>query len=123
VSAEPVSRHLIGAAFGEKRPHADGDPQGAGFLRMSYFRRPAVSESPDPELLQRMHRSILTLPPKTRDIFIAHRVHGLSSGEIAARTGLSIRQVQQHMAKAILGIDRALEGPPRRWWERLFGIW
>ena len=82
-----------------------------------------MSDSADPELLQRMEQAILKLPPKTRDIFIAHRVHGLSYGEIAARTGLSIRQVQQHMAKAILGIDRALEGPPRRWWERLLGIW
>jgi RNA polymerase sigma-70 factor (ECF subfamily) len=90
---------------------------------MPRFRRPAVPDPVDPELLQRMEQAILTLPRRTRDIFIAHRVHDLSYDEIAARTGLSVRQVQRHMAKAILGIDHALEGPPRRWWERLLGIW
>jgi RNA polymerase sigma-70 factor (ECF subfamily) len=82
-----------------------------------------VPEAADPELLQRTEQARLTLPRRTRDIFVAHRVHGLSYAEISARTGLSIRQVRRHMAKALLGIDRAIEGPPRRWWERLLRIW
>jgi hypothetical protein len=30
--------------------------------------------------------------------------------------------VERHIAKALYGIDRTLEGPPLRWWERLLRL-
>jgi DNA-directed RNA polymerase specialized sigma24 family protein len=42
----------------------------------------------------------------------------MSYREIAERTGLSVRDVEQHMARAICAIDRSQKGPPLRWWER-----
>jgi hypothetical protein len=45
----------------------------------------------------------------------------LSCAEIAGPTGLSERQVERHIARAIIAIDRSLNGPPLRWWERLLG--
>lgn len=78
--------------------------------------------SSDPELLNRIEQAMLTLPPKTREIFIAHRVHGLSYQQIADRTGLSVRRVERHIARALYGIDRTLEGPPLRWWQRLLRL-
>lgn len=80
-----------------------------------------MPQSSDPEFLNRIEQAMLSLPSKTREIFIAHRVHGLSYQQIADITGLSIRGVQRHMVRAICRIDRILEGEPLRWWERLFG--
>jgi RNA polymerase sigma-70 factor (ECF subfamily) len=81
-----------------------------------------VPPSSDPELLNRIEQAMLSLPPKTREIFIAHRVHGLSYQQIADCTGLSVRRVERHIARALYGIDRTLEGPPLRWWERLLRL-
>lgn len=78
--------------------------------------------SSDPEFLERLNQAIATLPRRDREIFLAHRVDGLSYQEIADRTGLSVRRVERHIARALYGIDRTLEGPLLRWWERLLRL-
>lgn len=60
------------------------------------------------DMLQRVEAAVLRLRPRTREIFMAHRVDGLSYGEIAQRTGLSIKGVEKQMSKAIAAIDRML---------------
>lgn len=74
---------------------------------------------PTTELLERMEAALLTLPRFTREVFLAHRVDDLSYGEIAKITGVSVRRVEREMARAIVGIDRAMrEHQPRtRWWK------
>jgi RNA polymerase sigma-70 factor (ECF subfamily) len=67
----------------------------------------AVLESRD--MLRRLEQAIAKLKPKTRDIFLAHRIHGFSYAEIAERTGLSIKGVEKQMGKAIAKIDRLLD--------------
>jgi RNA polymerase sigma-70 factor (ECF subfamily) len=69
-----------------------------------------------------MERAMLKLPRSTREIFLAHRLDDMSYQEIADRTGLSVRQVERHMAKAIWRLCRELDDEPRRWWERLLGL-
>ena len=71
--------------------------------------------APDPvaalearDLLDRVQRELLRLSPKTRAIFLAHRVDGQSYNDIAKQTGLGVRGVEWHMAKAIRHLDRAL---------------
>ncbi|HEY0013258.1 MAG TPA: sigma-70 region 4 domain-containing protein [Allosphingosinicella sp.] len=50
-------------------------------------RRPALPPSSDPEFLERLNQAIAAaLPGRDRDIFLAHRVDGLSYQEIADRT-------------------------------------
>jgi RNA polymerase sigma factor (sigma-70 family) len=61
------------------------------------------------DLLARVEAAMLKLRPKTREIFMAHRIEGLSYAEIAERTGLSIKGVEKQMSKAIAKIDRLLE--------------
>lgn len=51
--------------------------------------------------LRRLEDALLRLKPRTREIFLAHRVDGYSYAEIAARTGLSIKTVEMHMTRAI----------------------
>ena len=67
----------------------------------------AVLESRD--TLRRLELAMSKLKPKTREIFIAHRLDGLSYAEIAARTGLSVKGVEKQMSKAIAKIDRLLD--------------
>jgi len=67
----------------------------------------AVLESRD--TLRRLELAIEKLKPRTREIFLAHRIHGFTYAEIAERTGLSVKGVEKQMSKAIAKIDRLLD--------------
>jgi RNA polymerase sigma factor (sigma-70 family) len=71
------------------------------------FDQIAVLEARD--TLRRLEQAIGRMRPKTRAIFLDHRIHGLSYAEIAGRTGLSVKGVEKQMAKAIAKIDRLLD--------------
>jgi RNA polymerase sigma-70 factor (ECF subfamily) len=60
------------------------------------------------DMLRRLEAAMMKLRPKTREIFVAHRIEGLSYSEIARRTGLSVKGVEKQMSKAILQLDRLL---------------
>lgn len=71
----------------------------------------AVCENPVVQLehrdeLRRLEAAMLRLKPRTREIFLAKRLDGLTYAEIAERTGLSVKGVEKHMAKAIAMIGR-----------------
>ncbi|MES2326204.1 MAG: sigma-70 family RNA polymerase sigma factor [Pseudomonadota bacterium] len=67
----------------------------------------AVLETRD--TLRRLEQAVSKLKPKTREIFLAHRLHGFTYAEIAERTGLSVKGVEKQMSKAIAKIDRLLD--------------
>ena len=50
------------------------------------------------------------LPQKTREIFLAHRVDGLSYQEIARQHNLCVSTVEKHVAKAMLLLTTWMEG-------------
>jgi RNA polymerase sigma-70 factor (ECF subfamily) len=58
--------------------------------------------------LERVQNALAGLTPKTRDIFLAHRLDGMSYKDIATQTGLSLKGVEWHMTKAIAHLDRLL---------------
>lgn len=58
--------------------------------------------------LRRLEAAMLALKPKTRAIYMAHRIEGLSYREIAQRCGLSVKGVEKQMSRAIAAVDRAL---------------
>lgn len=58
--------------------------------------------------LSRVEAAMARLSPKTRDIFMAHRIDGLSYKAISARTGLSVKGVEWHMSKAIAQLARIM---------------
>ena len=75
----------------------------------------AVMPSVDPhrqlecrDMLRRVDAAMLRLPDKTRQIFIAHRIEGLSYAEIAERTGLTVKGVEKQMGKALVALDRLI---------------
>lgn len=58
------------------------------------------------DALRRIEAALMRLKPRTREIFLAHRIDGYSYAEIAARTDLSIKTVEMHMTRAIAYLDR-----------------
>lgn len=72
----------------------------------------------DHETLRRLEAAMLKLRRIDREILLAHRLDAMSYGEIALRTGLSPRQVERSMARALYEIDRALGDDRLPWWRR-----
>jgi RNA polymerase sigma-70 factor (ECF subfamily) len=79
-----------------------------------------MSETTDPNFLRRLEEAMLNIPKLQREIFMAHRLDNMSYGEIARRTGLTMRQVERHMARALYKLSKQLDGRKLSWWERRF---
>jgi RNA polymerase sigma factor (sigma-70 family) len=56
-----------------------------------------------------LRAALAELPAKCREIFILHRVEGLSRAEIAAQVGLGERMVRLYMARALEHVRRRLD--------------
>ena len=65
-------------------------------------------------LIHRLQQALACMDAVSREVFLAHRIEGLSYAEFAKRRGLSVRQVEQRIADAILHIDRQLTGMEQR---------
>lgn len=94
-------RNRARAAFHRSIVQNDvGDHPAAGATEMT-----AMLEARD--MLNRLQAAMEKLNPKTRDIFMAHRIDGASYAEIAARMDLSVKGVEWHMTKAIAHLHRS----------------
>ena len=69
--------------------------------------------APDPvaalearDTLRRFEAVVARLEPRTREIFLAHRIDGFTYGEIAHRTGLDVKTIEKHMSRAIAFLGR-----------------
>lgn len=52
--------------------------------------------------LQRFYRrTVRAMPPKTRRVFVMHRIHRLTYKEIAAELGVCVETIEYHMARAL----------------------
>ena len=60
------------------------------------------------DMLGRLDAGVAKLKPRTREIFLAHRVEGLTYAQIAERTGLSLKGVEKQMSKALATLDRLI---------------
>jgi RNA polymerase sigma-70 factor (ECF subfamily) len=76
-----------------------------------------VDASPSPEAvvlgrqrLARLSACVGRLSEKTRVIFLAHRIDGMSYQQIASTHGLSVSSVEKHIAKATLQVTGWMEG-------------
>jgi RNA polymerase sigma factor (sigma-70 family) len=61
------------------------------------------------ERMARLGECLGRLSDKTRDIFLAHRIDGLTYQQIAQQHGLSISTVEKHVAKATLQLTTWME--------------
>ena len=76
----------------EEADHAGPDPHAALEAR---------------DTIRRLADVVARLKPKTRTIFLMHRIEGLSYEEIAAAQGMSVKGVEKQMAKALGAIRRS----------------
>lgn len=60
--------------------------------------------------LERVKAGLAELSPRTREIFLMHRVEGLKYREIAAELGITVSAVEKHVAKAALFLAEWVEG-------------
>jgi RNA polymerase sigma-70 factor (ECF subfamily) len=79
-----------------------------------------MSEDSDAALLRALEEAVAAMPRVQREIFLAHRVEGLPYEDIARRAGLSVREVERQMERAIAKLAKQMEGHPLSWWERWF---
>jgi RNA polymerase sigma factor (sigma-70 family) len=79
-----------------------------------------MSDNDDAELRRKYQEAFAAMPRKQREIFLAHRLDDLSYAEIAERTGLTLRQVERQIAKALYKLCKQMDGQPLSWWERWF---
>lgn len=77
-------------------------------------------DMPEDEKLRRLEEAALSMPKLQREIFMAHRLDGMPYEEIARRTGLTVRQVERHIGRAIYKTTMSLKGRKLRWWERWY---
>jgi RNA polymerase sigma factor (sigma-70 family) len=72
---------------------------------------PDQGEALELDQMRKRYRDIVdALPPRTREVFLLHRVDELGYREIAERLGISIRTVEWHIAQAIYRIGKELNG-------------
>jgi RNA polymerase sigma factor (sigma-70 family) len=53
------------------------------------------------DMLARVDSAIAAMKPKTRDVFLLHRIDGLDYSEIGQRMGLSVKGVEKHISAAL----------------------
>lgn len=73
-----------------------------------------LSAAPDEDLAasQRLLRAgavLDALGPRTREIFLMHRLEGYGCSQIATRFGISVSAVEKHIAKAVLALMDVVE--------------
>ncbi len=72
---------------------------------------PDQSQALELDQMRQRYRDIVdALPPRTREVFLLHRVDELGYREIAERLDISIRTVEWHVAQAVYRIGKELDG-------------
>jgi RNA polymerase sigma factor (sigma-70 family) len=62
------------------------------------------------ERLEKVMAALDSLGPRTREIFLLHRLDGMKYREIAARLEITVSAVEKHIAKASLFLVNWVEG-------------
>lgn len=60
-----------------------------------------IRKLPKSEKRKRMRAAAVHVPPLTRMVFLAHHLDGLTYPEIAARSGLSVREIEREIARIL----------------------
>lgn len=82
---------------------------------------PLVSAQPEPDpeqvaaarqRLARLRDAIDDLPPRCREVFVLHKVHGLPHAEVARRLGISRNMVERHVIRAYAQLREVMNDTP-----------
>lgn len=86
---------------------ADAPPDEAGVCENSPLQDEVLAAR---ARLERVREGLSRLTPRTREIFLMHRLDGMKYREIADRLGISQSAVEKHIAKAALFLAGWTEG-------------
>nr|WP_299857961.1 sigma-70 family RNA polymerase sigma factor [Sphingomonas bacterium] len=104
-----IARNLLkDRAKAAKRHHADAhvNADDVHLAGVDEHKRLEARDS-----LARLEAAIMRLKPRTREIFLAHHLEGLSYADIAERTGMSVSGIEKQIGRAFDHIHR-LTGLP-----------
>lgn len=91
--------------------------------QMAGIEAPLLSGQPDPgpervvadrQRLSRLRAAIDALPPRCREVFVLHKMHGKSQAEVAAALGISRNMVERHVIRAYAQLRDAVADPEDR---------
>jgi len=75
------------------------------------YELPAADEVIDAQQrLRNVEEAVATLPRRCREVFLMHRIDGLSYSQIARDCGISVSAVEKLIARALLLIDAKVNG-------------
>lgn len=81
-----------------------------------------MTDDARPPSLKRIKRAIRKLPRRQREVFCAVRFDDLDYVDIAERSGLTVREVEQLFAEALYNVARRVDRP-RCWWRCWWRFW
>lgn len=71
------------------------------------------------EGIERVNRALRRMSHRQREVYLAVRIDDADYRDIAARLGITPKQVEREFAAAIWQVGRALrERRPEQWWRR-----
>jgi len=79
-----------------------------------------MSDLSEAEKQRRVEKAATYMPKLQREVFMAHRLDDMPYEEIARRTGLTVQQVERHVARAIYKLMVILDGRKLKWWDRFY---
>jgi RNA polymerase sigma-70 factor (ECF subfamily) len=86
-----------------QRIHAGGPVPG-----MSSSRDDPAANTAANELARAVERAVASLPERSRQTYLLHRQHGMSYAEIADVMEISVKTVENHLARAVAALRRTL---------------
>lgn len=91
-----------------RRTAAEKDRGGGLLADPGATAREPVSQEPTPEqhasdrqALARMQAAVERLPQRCREVYLLHRIEGMTYPEIARRSGVSAKAVEKHISRAL----------------------
>lgn len=100
-----------------RRHQASGS--GAHYISLDAQNYELPSEFPQPEQnavhhqeLARIKRAIDKLPDRCREIYLLHRIEGMSYSQISRHCGITVKAVEKHMTKALTSLRARLTAAP-----------
>ncbi|WP_255408984.1 RNA polymerase sigma factor [Caulobacter sp. BP25] len=106
-----VARAAVNLAIDERRQRARRLEHGLDFITDT----PADAHPLQDEVLRtrdrlaRLKLGMARLSPRTREVFLLHRLEGLKYREIAEQLGITVSAVEKHVAKASLFLTKWTE--------------
>lgn len=114
-------RIAINLLCDRKRRSATEQERRGGAVDFGAAANEAVSHEPSPEqhashrqALARMQAAVRQLPQRCREVYLLHRIEGMTYPEIARRSGVSAKAVEKNISRALRLLRQQFEATSAR---------